>query len=174
MLHTACTLVNLNSTGVYVQLSIVMNTEIYASGIIHVGGRIEAHLLETITIPVPSILAILHCHAQVRCTWVLGSGSEALLSSAVFLGMLLGASMWGGVSDVFGRRAAYLGTALVTTCVGLASAFAPSFTVCMIPFTLCIIPFTLSYTSGKFASFPCKTSLLTRKLALSHNQSYQM
>lgn len=66
---------------------------------------------------------------QVRCTWALGSGSEALLSSAVFLGMLLGASVWGGVSDVLGRRAAYLGTALVTTTVGLASAFAPSFKV---------------------------------------------
>ncbi|MEW5314381.1 MAG: hypothetical protein WDW38_005887 [Sanguina aurantia] len=78
----------------------------------------------------------------VRCSWALGPGSEALLSSAVFLGMLCGASVWGGVSDVFGRRAAYLGTALVTTMVGLASALAPSYKVLLL--LRCLVGFGLS------------------------------
>lgn len=41
---------------------------------------------------------------QLRSEWELSSTQETLLSTVVFAGMLLGAYLWGLVSDNFGRK----------------------------------------------------------------------
>ena len=63
----------------------------------------------------------------VRCYWKLSPVKESIMSAVVFLGMMVGAYVWGYVSDKYGRRTGFLATAAATFLFGLASAFAPSF-----------------------------------------------
>lgn len=65
----------------------------------------------------------------VRCAWGVGPGAESVLTSVVFVGMLLGVSSLGLVSDHLGRRQGFLLSALLLGAAGLASAVAPSFGV---------------------------------------------
>ena len=43
----------------------------------------------------------------IREEWKISAQDESLLSSVVFLGMLIGACGWGYVSDKYGRRLSY-------------------------------------------------------------------
>ena len=52
---------------------------------------------------------------------------NALLSSVIFIGMLFGSFVWGGLSDVSGRRFTLLTSMSVNGVFGLMSAFAPNF-----------------------------------------------
>ena len=52
---------------------------------------------------------------------------NALLSSVMFIGMLFGSFVWGGLSDVSGRRFTLLTSMSVNGAFGLMSAFAPNF-----------------------------------------------
>lgn len=52
----------------------------------------------------PSLFLICHCTTQARCEWQLTPLQESILGSVVFLGMLVGALVWGGLGDVLGRR----------------------------------------------------------------------
>ena len=63
----------------------------------------------------------------VRCYWDLSPASESVMSSVVFVGMMVGAYLWGYTADRFGRRAGFLATAAATFLFGVASAFAPSY-----------------------------------------------
>ncbi len=47
--------------------------------------------------------------------------------TALFLGMLVGAFLFGGLADRFGRRPVLIATVLIDAVFGLASAFAPNF-----------------------------------------------
>lgn len=47
------------------------------------------------------------------------------MATATFVGMLLGATFWGGLADRFGRRVGFQATVAVFTVFGTASAFAP-------------------------------------------------
>ena len=47
--------------------------------------------------------------------------------TALFLGMLVGAALFGRLADRFGRRPVLIATVLIDAAFGLASAFAPSF-----------------------------------------------
>ncbi|ONK82054.1 uncharacterized protein A4U43_C01F35650 [Asparagus officinalis] len=62
-----------------------------------------------------------------REEWGLTSGQESLITSVVFVGMMVGASSWGVVSDNYGRRKGFLFTALVTCGAGFLGAFAPNY-----------------------------------------------
>ena len=54
---------------------------------------------------------------------------SALLSSIIFLGMLIGGYLWGGLSDLSGRRHTVIMSLTLNGIFGLASAFAPNFSV---------------------------------------------
>ena len=53
---------------------------------------------------------------------------SALLSSVMLIGMLFGSFVWGGLSDVSGRRFTLIASMSVNGVFGLLSAFAPNFT----------------------------------------------
>ncbi len=59
--------------------------------------------------------------------WSLTVAQKSLLSTAIFLGMLVGAVFWGRLSDRIGRRAGFVLTIAIDSLFGLASAFAPGF-----------------------------------------------
>lgn len=51
----------------------------------------------------------------------------ALLASVTFAGELFGGLLWGIISDLLGRRKAFLGTAFMAGLFGLLGAFSPCF-----------------------------------------------
>jgi len=59
--------------------------------------------------------------------WDLTNTQKGLLSTAIFLGMLVGAFFWGRLSDLIGRKAGFISTVAIDSVFGLLSAFAPSF-----------------------------------------------
>merc|ERR1712216_226889 len=63
---------------------------------------------------------------HVKEDWDLKPVEEANIMTFTFLGMLLGAYIWGFLSDRYGRRFGYLGTTLFTAIFGLASAACPN------------------------------------------------
>ncbi|KAI3701746.1 hypothetical protein L6452_27056 [Arctium lappa] len=60
--------------------------------------------------------------------WGLSSGEESFISTIAFAGMLVGAYMWGAISDIYGRKTGFLGASIITTGAGILSAFAPNYT----------------------------------------------
>ncbi|KAL6640977.1 hypothetical protein ACP70R_019158 [Stipagrostis hirtigluma subsp. patula] len=66
---------------------------------------------------------------SVQLEWKLTAHQESLITSVVFVGMLIGAYSWGVVSDNYGRRQkkGFLFTAIVTSGAGFLSAFAPNY-----------------------------------------------
>ncbi|XP_076910569.1 organic cation/carnitine transporter 7-like [Bidens hawaiensis] len=59
--------------------------------------------------------------------WGLSANQESMISTVAFAGMLVGAYSWGVVSDTFGRKKGFLGSAIITTIAGVLSAFAPNY-----------------------------------------------
>ncbi|MFS7967269.1 putative major facilitator superfamily, MFS transporter superfamily [Helianthus anomalus] len=64
--------------------------------------------------------------------WGLSSSEESFISTATFTGMLVGAYVWGVVSDSYGRKKGFLGASIITSVAGLLSAFAPNYTLLLI------------------------------------------
>lgn len=64
---------------------------------------------------------------SVKSQWGLSSTEEGLLTTVVFAGMLLGATLWGLVSDAYGRRMGFLGIAILTSVSALLSSFSPNY-----------------------------------------------
>ncbi|XP_010788755.1 synaptic vesicle 2-related protein [Notothenia coriiceps] len=62
---------------------------------------------------------------QLHCEWKLSSLQVALLTSAVFIGMMLSSSLWGNISDKYGRKTGLTLSVLWTMFYGVLSAFAP-------------------------------------------------
>ncbi|XP_068617193.1 synaptic vesicle 2-related protein [Brachionichthys hirsutus] len=62
---------------------------------------------------------------QLHCEWRLPSLAVALLTSAVFIGMMLSSSLWGNIADRYGRKTGLKMSVLWTMFYGLMSAFAP-------------------------------------------------
>jgi len=59
--------------------------------------------------------------------WGLTAGQKALLATAIFIGMLLGAYFWGRISDLRGRKIGFISTVAIDSVFGLLSALSPSF-----------------------------------------------
>jgi MFS family permease len=68
-------------------------------------------------------------YLQIKCEWNLTAGQESWVTSAVFIGMMLGSYTWGCLSDAFGRRMGFFAPACFTAIVGVLSAFSPNFPV---------------------------------------------
>ncbi|KAE8689517.1 Organic cation/carnitine transporter 7 [Hibiscus syriacus] len=62
----------------------------------------------------------------VQALWV-SLPIKGLITSVVFVGMLVGAYSWGVVSDKYGRRKGFLITAVVTSGAGFLSALSPNY-----------------------------------------------
>lgn len=62
---------------------------------------------------------------QLHCEWRLPSWQVALLTSVVFIGMMLSSSLWGNISDQYGRKTGLKVSVLWTLFYGVLSAFAP-------------------------------------------------
>lgn len=58
--------------------------------------------------------------------WSSSHKQLSLLQTCMFGGELVGGLVWGGLSDRFGRRLTFIGTAALATVFGLASSVAPS------------------------------------------------
>jgi putative MFS transporter len=57
--------------------------------------------------------------------WGLTNAQKGLLGTAIFLGMLAGAWVWGRLSDVLGRKVGFIATVGIDSVFGLLSAFSP-------------------------------------------------
>ncbi|XP_031506587.1 synaptic vesicle 2-related protein isoform X2 [Papio anubis] len=62
---------------------------------------------------------------QLHCEWRLPSWQVALLTSVVFVGMMSSSTLWGNISDQYGRKTGLKISVLWTLYYGILSAFAP-------------------------------------------------
>lgn len=64
------------------------------------------------------------------CSWpdTVGPFQESILTSVVFVGMLIGVYAMGALADTIGRKKGFLVSALLLAAAGVASALSPSFT----------------------------------------------
>uniref|UniRef100_A0A3B1IXL5 Synaptic vesicle 2-related protein n=1 Tax=Astyanax mexicanus TaxID=7994 RepID=A0A3B1IXL5_ASTMX len=62
---------------------------------------------------------------QLHCEWRLPSWEVALLTSVVFIGMMISSSLWGNISDKYGRKTGLKMSVLWTLFYGILSSFAP-------------------------------------------------
>uniref|UniRef100_A0A8C2CGS9 SV2 related protein b n=1 Tax=Cyprinus carpio TaxID=7962 RepID=A0A8C2CGS9_CYPCA len=62
---------------------------------------------------------------QLRCEWRLSSWKVAFITAIVFIGMMVSSSLWGNISDKYGRKLCLILCMLWTLHYGLLSAFAP-------------------------------------------------
>lgn len=64
------------------------------------------------------------------CSWpdTVGPFQESILTSVVFVGMLVGVYAMGALADTIGRKKGFLASALLLAAAGVASALSPSFT----------------------------------------------
>ncbi|XP_005078990.1 synaptic vesicle 2-related protein isoform X1 [Mesocricetus auratus] len=62
---------------------------------------------------------------QLHCEWRLPSWQVALLTSVVFIGMMSSSTLWGNISDQYGRKTGLKISVLWTLYYGVLSAFAP-------------------------------------------------
>ncbi|XP_051887817.1 synaptic vesicle 2-related protein isoform X1 [Pristis pectinata] len=62
---------------------------------------------------------------QLHCEWRLPSWQVAFLTSVVFVGMMSSSSLWGNISDQYGRKTGLKVSVLWTLYYGILSAFSP-------------------------------------------------
>eukprot|EP01125_Pyxidicula_operculata_P003323 TRINITY_DN1392_c0_g1_i3.p1 TRINITY_DN1392_c0_g1~~TRINITY_DN1392_c0_g1_i3.p1 ORF type:complete len:626 (-),score=147.83 TRINITY_DN1392_c0_g1_i3:270-2147(-) len=69
---------------------------------------------------------------SLRCTWELSEEEEASLSTAIFLGMMIGSTFWGTLSDRIGRKPGIIAALLIILAAGIGSAFSPNYLVLLV------------------------------------------
>ncbi|EFX74666.1 hypothetical protein DAPPUDRAFT_199755 [Daphnia pulex] len=62
-----------------------------------------------------------------KCDWRLPDWKQALVTTGVFLGMMMSAVFWGQLSDKYGRKKALALSAVLLSIFGLLSSFSPTF-----------------------------------------------
>lgn len=75
------------------------------------------------------ILLLAFIGPALRCDWHITDAQAASLTMVVFIGMMIGAVLWGAIADVHGRKASLLLSSSIVFVAGVACAFAPSFRV---------------------------------------------
>lgn len=68
----------------------------------------------------------------IRCEWGINARQQGGLTSIVFFGMMVGAYVFGAVSDRLGRRKGFFIPAVFTFSFGLLSAFAPNYGILLL------------------------------------------
>ncbi|XP_073257422.1 synaptic vesicle 2-related protein-like isoform X1 [Porites lutea] len=63
----------------------------------------------------------------IRCIWHLPSWKEALVTTVVFVGMMIGSSFWGWLADHYGRKTVIVICATWIFYFGLISSFSPHY-----------------------------------------------
>lgn len=71
------------------------------------------------------ILSILS--PALHCDWQIDSWKQALITTMVFAGMMCSSSIWGSISDKYGRKAELILCSVFTCYFGILSAFSPNF-----------------------------------------------
>jgi putative MFS transporter len=64
--------------------------------------------------------------------WSLSAAQKGFLATALFVGMLAGALIWGRLSDLIGRKLGFMATIGIDSLFGLLSAFSPNFAVFLV------------------------------------------
>ncbi|XP_052411835.1 synaptic vesicle 2-related protein-like [Carassius gibelio] len=64
---------------------------------------------------------------QLRCEWRLSSWKVAFITTMVFIGMMISSSLWGNISDKYGRKVCLILCMLWSLHYGFLSAFAPTY-----------------------------------------------
>uniref|UniRef100_A0A8C2CHH1 SV2 related protein b n=1 Tax=Cyprinus carpio TaxID=7962 RepID=A0A8C2CHH1_CYPCA len=78
---------------------------------------------------------------QLRCEWRLSSWKVAFITAIVFIGMMVSSSLWGNISDKYGRKLCLILCMLWTLHYGLLSAFAPVYSWILV--LRCLVGFGL-------------------------------
>ncbi len=63
---------------------------------------------------------------SLKCDWLLSEWQKALITTVVFLGMFLSASMWGKLCDLYGRKMCIILSSSFLFYYGALSSFAPN------------------------------------------------
>jgi len=73
------------------------------------------------------VLLVSFAMPSMAAEWSLSKGQTALLQTAIFVGMILGALVWGRLADKIGRKIGFMLTIAVYSLFGALSALSPSF-----------------------------------------------
>jgi len=73
------------------------------------------------------VLLVSFAMPAMRADWGLSPGQSAFLQTAIFLGMILGALVWGRLADKIGRKVGFMATIAVYSVFGGLSALSPNF-----------------------------------------------
>jgi MFS transporter, putative metabolite:H+ symporter len=73
------------------------------------------------------VLLVSFAMPSMAAEWSLSKGQTALLQTAIFIGMILGALVWGRLADRIGRKIGFMLTIAVYSLFGALSALSPSF-----------------------------------------------
>lgn len=73
------------------------------------------------------VLLVSFAMPSMAAQWSLSKGQTALLQTAIFVGMILGALVWGRLADKGGRKICFMLTISVYSLFGSLSALSPSF-----------------------------------------------
>jgi MFS transporter, putative metabolite:H+ symporter len=73
------------------------------------------------------VLLVSFAMPAMSAEWHLAKSQSAFLQTAIFLGMILGALVWGRLADKIGRKIGFMATIAVYSVFGALSALSPSF-----------------------------------------------
>ncbi|XP_078684301.1 synaptic vesicle 2-related protein-like [Branchiostoma floridae x Branchiostoma belcheri] len=74
-----------------------------------------------------AVMIITVLSSELNCEWRLSSWQQASLSTAVFIGMMIGSFLWGKFCDKYGRRTGAIAASVWLFFYGVLSAFSPTF-----------------------------------------------
>jgi len=109
-----------------------MRTLSYNEALEKVGyGRFQRKLLAICGIgwaaDAMEVLLVSFAMPAMSAEWHLSKAQSAFLQTAIFLGMILGALVWGRLADKIGRKIGFMATIAVYSLFGALSALSPSF-----------------------------------------------